>query len=532
MKNFILRLLLLFLIVTFSCTKENKNVITNSSISAAHPLASQAGKKMYEQNGNAFDAAVAAGFTLAVVEPSMSGIGGRLQAIYRNSSGKIGGVDASTQVPMNYKKMNKKYSYGYKTIGIPGLVAGILKLNESYGSLSLKKVMAPAIEFAEKGFKILPLESERQKSVKKYLLEFEGSKFHFLNSNGNSFKSGDLVIQMDLAKTFKKIANEGKKGFYEGEVARKIVSDIQSNGGILTIEDLKNYNALDSKVVKGFFNGNDIFSLNLPSFGAITIQILQIIDNLNLSNSENEWALQFDKVTSLAYKYRDFQDDLDSLSKILSYDEAKIWAKKIENNQIDIVKNTDVKTPYSWIADGHTTHLTTADKMGNVVSLTQTIGPTMGSKVATKGLGFLYAVSLGGYLGEYKPGDRSNSHISPTLFMKNGKVQLALGAAGGSRIPTAITQVAHRYLSQKKDLNTSLMLPRIYPYEDSLWIEDHDEVKSLNADLDQNEYPVKLVDEKARFGRVHAISYDSISNSWFGSADPDWEGTVEYHTDK
>jgi len=191
-----------------------------------------------------------------------------------------------------------------------------------------------------------------------------------------------------------------------------------------------------------------------------------------------------------------------------------------------------VKTPYSWIADGHTTHLTTADKMGNVVSLTQTIGPTMGSKVATKGLGFLYAVSLGGYLGEYKPGDRSNSHISPTLFMKNGKVQLALGAAGGSRIPTAITQVAHRYLSQKKDLNTSLMLPRIYPYEDSLWIEDHDEVKSLNADLDQNEYPVKLVDEKARFGRVHAISYDSISNSWFGSADPDWEGTVEYHTDK
>ena len=530
-KNFKKSLLVLFLI-SFSCTKKIENVITNSSISSAHPLASEAGKKIYEQNGNAFDAAVAAAFTLAVVEPSMSGIGGRLQAIYRTSSSKIGGVDASTQVPMNYKKMDEKYSYGYKTIGVPGVVAGLLKLHESYGSLPLKKVMNPAIEFAEKGFRILPLEAERQKNVKKYLLEFEGSKFHFLNSNGNSFKSGDLVIQVDLSTTLKKIANEGKKGFYEGEVARKIVNDIQSNGGILTIEDLKNYSALDSKVLKGFFNGNDIFSLNLPSFGAITIQILQIIDNLNFPVSENGWALQFDKVTSLAYKYRDFQDNLDSLSKILSYDEAKIWAKKIENNQIDIVKNIDEKTPYSWISDGHTTHLTTADKMGNVVSLTQTIGPTMGSKVATKGLGFLYAVSLGGYLGEYKPGDRSNSHISPTLFMKNGKVQLALGAAGGSRIPTAITQVAHRYLTQKKDLNTSLMLPRIYPYEDSLWIEDHDEVKSLNADLDQNEYPVKLVDEKARFGRVHAISYDSISNSWFGSADPDWEGTVEYHTDK
>ena len=106
---------------------------------------------------------VAAGFTLAVVEPSMSGIGGRLQAIYRTSSSKIGGVDGLTQVPINYKKMDEKYSYGYKTIGVPGVVAGLLKLHESYGSLPLKKVMNPAIEFAEKGFKILPLEAEGRK---------------------------------------------------------------------------------------------------------------------------------------------------------------------------------------------------------------------------------------------------------------------------------------------------------------------------------------------------------------------------------
>ena len=162
-KNFKKSLLVLFL-VSFSCTKRIENVITNSSISSAHPLASQAGKKIYEQNGNAFDAAVAAAFTLAVVEPSMSGIGGRLQAIYRTSSSKIGGVDASTQVPINYKKMDEKYSYGYKTIGIPGVVAGLLKLHESYGSLSLKKVMNPAIEFAEKGLEFFLL-SQRDRKV-------------------------------------------------------------------------------------------------------------------------------------------------------------------------------------------------------------------------------------------------------------------------------------------------------------------------------------------------------------------------------
>jgi gamma-glutamyltranspeptidase/glutathione hydrolase len=144
-------------------------------------------------------------------------------------------------------------------------------------------------------------------------------------------------------------------------------------------------------------------------------------------------------------------------------------AKKIEEDALQLAENTLKIIPESWTASiGHTTHLTAADDQGNVVSLTQTIGPNMGSKVASKDLGFLYAVSLGGYLGEYNPGDRLNSHISPTLFLKNGIIRLAIGAAGGSRIITAITQVAHRYLSQKNNLNKALYLPRVYPFEDTL----------------------------------------------------------------
>ena len=153
----------------------------------------------------------------------------------------------------------------------------------------------------------------------------------------------------------------------------------------------------------------------------------------------------------------------------------------------------------------------------------------MGSKVATKDLGFLYAVSLGGYLGEYKHGDRSNSHISPTLFSKDGELRLALGAAGGSRIVTAVTQVSHRYFAQKNSLDRALFLPRVYPFQDSLWIEDHEEVKTLNADIAPLLYPIKMIDQKARFGRVHAAALDTLTNSWIGAADPDWEGTVEYY---
>lgn len=116
--------------------------------------------------------------------------------------------------------------------------------------------------------------------------------------------------------------------------------------------------------------------------------------------------------------------------------------------------------------------------------------------------------------------------------MDGDQVTLAIGAAGGSRIVSAVTQVAHRYFKQKHDLNKAIFLPRVYPFEDSLWIENHEGVKQLNADFIKEDYPIKMIDQKARFGRVHAVAFDSISNSWFGAADPDWEGTVENHVSK
>ncbi|MDG2386993.1 MAG: gamma-glutamyltransferase [Flavobacteriaceae bacterium] len=516
-----------------SCQEPLSTAFKNSTIAAAHPLASQAGKKMYEQQGNAFDAAVAAGFALAVVEPSMSGIGGRLQAIYHKSSGKVGGVDASTQVPINYKPTEEKYSHGYQTIGIPGVVAGLLKLHKEHGSLPLEKVLQPAIAYAENGFKILPGEAFRQQMAKEVLQQYEGTKTHFLNAEGASFQAGDQVVQKTLASVLKKIASNGKAGFYEGEVAQKIVDDIQANGGLLTLEDLKNYEALNSEVLEGSFQGLKVFALNLPSFGAITIQILQILDHLSPPDSEEDWAVNIGEATELAYTYRKSQVNRDSLAKILSYDQAAIWANQIEKNRLNLVAENTSEMPGSWVASmGHTTHLTAADEDGNVVSLTQTVGPNMGSKVASKELGFIYAVTLGGYLGEYKPGDRSNSHISPTLFMNGDQVALAIGAAGGSRIVTAVTQVADRYLAQKHDLNHALLLPRVYPFQDSLWIEDHQEVQQLNANLDESLYPIKMISQKARFGRVHAVALDTISGTWIGAADPDWEGTVENHVSK
>src|SRR6056300_1835130 len=238
MKNKLLILSLsLFL---FSCSENTP--YSNSFISSPHPLASQVGKVIYSKGGNAFDAAVASAFTLSVVEPSMSGIGGRLQVIYKQAGGEILGIDATTQIPESFDNNDMDLpSYGYKTIGIPGVVAGLVKLHEENGVLDLQTVMQPSIDIAENGFMILPGEIKRQQYEKEKIESFEGTKMYFLNSNGESFKPGDLLIQKDLAKTLTAISKNGKKGFYEGEIAEKIANDIQSNGGFITTEDLKNY---------------------------------------------------------------------------------------------------------------------------------------------------------------------------------------------------------------------------------------------------------------------------------------------------
>ena len=181
---------ILVLIFIISCQNTNYSSYTQFDeskrgiVSSGHPLASKAGIEMMKQGGNAIDAAVASAFVLSVVEPSMSGIGGRLQSIYKTQDGIIAGVDATTQIPLNYNSENSSPdSYGYKTIGIPGVVAGLIKLHEEHGVLDLKTVMAPSIRYAEEGYRIFTGEAKRQASVKSIIESFEGTKMYFLNSN-------------------------------------------------------------------------------------------------------------------------------------------------------------------------------------------------------------------------------------------------------------------------------------------------------------------------------------------------------------
>ena len=233
---------------------------TEGVVSAAQPLATLAGEEMLEKGGNAVDAAVASAFALSVVEPSMSGLGGRLQAIVRLPNGEIHGIDATSEAPKNYKIENlPKRRYGYEVIGIPGVVAGLTKLLEEYGSLPLKTVLQPAIRYAQRGFPLMEGEARRHALAAEQMKEFEGTNQYYFKG-GKTYAAGELWIQKDLANILKTIAKGGKDAFYKGEIAQKIAADFKKNGGLLTVEDLANYRARSSKILSGNYRTQNLLS--------------------------------------------------------------------------------------------------------------------------------------------------------------------------------------------------------------------------------------------------------------------------------
>jgi|TARA_Y100000310_G_scaffold2817_1_gene3736 gamma-glutamyltranspeptidase/glutathione hydrolase len=499
----------------------------NGVVVTGHPLATNAGVEMLSRGGNAVDAAIAAAFTLAVVEPSMSGIGGRTQILIYSSETGFHGIDGTTAAPSDYDYENApKKRYGYPSIGVPGVVKGLTKALSEHGSLSRIAVMSPAIEIADKGHSLIPGEAIRLALVNEQLKEFEGSRQHFLNKDGSPLVPGEWFVQKDLAKVLKAVAIEGPDVFYSGRIAEKLVADNKANGGVLSMKAMAEYEAKDSHIVKGSYRGNELTALWMPSFGAITIEALQILESLSDDLSGNQtWGENVFHAIEAAYLDRREQKSLSDADRLTSKDWAKKRATEVHNEQVFLDWNS---LPESYTAPmGHTTHLTVVDKNGMIVSLTQTVGTIMGSKVATPGLGFVYAQTLGGYLGEVKGGDRAPSHISPIIVSKDENPILALGAAGGSRIPSSIVAVISRVIDQDQSLENAVALPRVQPTKDGVDIEftgPNGFTLSDSTYFASLGHMVTVQRQKARFGRVHAVM--KSENGWVGVADPDWEGSA------
>ena len=510
----------------------------NGVVTTAHPLATNAGIEILESGGNAMDAAVAAAFTLSVVEPSMSGIGGRAQILIYTVDKEVHGIDATTQAPAHYEFDDTAgVEYGYQTIAVPGVVKGLTDGLKDFGSLTLEQVMEPAIGYAQNGFSLLPGEAYRQESVKDILNEFAGTRQYYMNEDSTAKHAGQWIIQSDLARVLKSISEKGPDVFYKGWIAQSMVADIRENGGFLTLKSLSDYKAERSHIVDGSYRSYGLKALWLPAYGAITIEALQILEALPVNLNENRaWGRAVYHAIKSAYLDKKEQKTLDDAERFTS----KSWAKKraagtpFMNGSVNDASSKVIKDSIPRVQkdpEGHTSHLTIVDKNGMIVSLTQTIGPTMGSKVATPGLGFLYAQTMGGYLGKVEPNLRVPSHISPIIVFKNDKPFLAMGAAGGSRIPSSIVNVISRIIDHDLSLEEALNSPRVHPIEEGISLEVVDKVSWNNNDstyFSKLGYTVEMKRLPGQFGRIHAVILDTLTGEWIGCADPDWEGTSAF----
>jgi gamma-glutamyltranspeptidase/glutathione hydrolase len=552
---------------------------------AAQPLATAAGVEMLERGGNAADAAVAAAFAVSVVEPSMNSIGGRTQILVRTPDGSFHGIDATTQAPGTYDPDTAPQAgYGYPTVGVPGAVAGLTRLHSEHGTLPLATVMEPAIQYAAEGFTLLPGEAARQASATDQLRESEGASLYYLKPDGSPYEAGDHFVQSDLAMVLRLIASGGADAFYRGEIADAIAADIEGAGGHVTSSSLARYRAEDARVVRGSYRGHELVGTFTPAAGAMTIAILQIIENFDMAGADEvTWAAVVGQALALGFEAARTHRGPDAWQLLTSREWASEQAERVrlpvmaeatmgweswESATAPEVRLVHEQPeipgwsagPAAWVAadraaipsaarsaaaylpgpddQGHTTHLSTADASGMAVALTQTLGPAMGSKIATAGLGFLYAATLGGYLGRLEPRERARSNISPLMVFDDGDPMLVLGAAGGARIVSAVVQAVCRVIDQGLSLPEALAAARMHPMQGTLNSPGAESGFQMETSLDIGWSPdviaalrelgfaVQEVPRAGSFGRIHGISYDAATSTWTGAADPDWEGSA------
>jgi gamma-glutamyltranspeptidase/glutathione hydrolase len=495
---------------------------------SASPLATNVGVRVLEAGGNAIDAAVATAFVLAVVEPTMSGIGGRTQVLGRTAYGDFFGIDGMTQLPSAVPEIGgDEDAYGYETIAIPGTVAALTEVLRTHGSWSLPEVLAPAIQVARGGFPLPLGEANRIAIVIDQLREFEGSRRHFLKSDGSPYRTGELFVQTDLARTMQAIADGGADVFYRGWIADSIDADMVRNGGYVRRSDLEGYEARPALVVHGSYRGYDLVGTSLPASGATTIEALHILENFDLAGRAGgaEWAALTAQALLLSFEDRTRESPQTVVSKDWAAQRA---AEVIDPAAVPAAASREA----AWLAAAeapHTTHLSVADREGMVVALTQSVGPNMGSKVAAPGLGFVYAATMG-YLSALEPGSRPWTSQSPFIVTRNGETAYVLGAAGARRIISAIVAVMSRIVDQGLSLPDAMAAPRLHPTATTIYMEDRAEASWLAADLADLRsfgFTIEARDSPSYFARISGIAHDQQGGIYLGVADARWTGTAK-----
>ena len=504
-----------FLLVS-SCSKEVKP--NNAVVVTRHHLATDVGAEILEIGGNAVDSAVAIAFALAVVNPSAGNLGGGGFLLYYNADeNKTYALDYRERAPIAANEnmfldadgnVIKNLSLNsYLAAGIPGTVKGMFTIHELFGSKSMDDLISPSVKLASEGFRLSDFQANNFNKYRKKFSNGSDSESIFINADDKDFSAGDVFTQTDLAESLRLIKDKGQKVFYEGEIAEKIVSDFSDNGGLITSQDLQDYEVYFKEPICGDYKQYNVCSMPLPSSGGIAIiQMLNIIENFDLKNySHNslDYIKLLTKVMSFAYADRsEYLGDENFFDvpkeKLISKKYAAEISKKIKSGE----KITVEPGIYFYEGD-QTTHFSVIDFDGNVVSNTYTLNTAYGSGIVAKGTGILMNNEMDDF--SIKPGtpnaygligSEANkieakksplSSMSPTIIFENSKPVLITGSQGGSMIINTVLQEILNVLEFDLKLSESNKKNRIhYQWKpDVLFYEDLDEklIEILEKDL-------------------------------------------------
>jgi len=464
----------------------------NPTVVSARKEASEIGVEIMKKGGNAYDAMIAVHLALAVVHPTAGNIGGGGFFVYYNSDGSSGSLDFREMAPgkafkdmyldKNGNVIPDMSTLGGAAVGVPGSISAIFEIHSKFGTLPIEDLFQPAIKLAQEGFIV----TENQSS------SLSGKLDDFIKINGKNslyskrYYKGDTIKNTKFAETLSKISKNGSKAFYEGEIAEMIIDEVMESGGIMTIEDLKNYKSIwrDPLIFK--YKDLDIISMSLPSSGGILLgQMLKAIEDYDISryghNSLNAIQLMVE-VERRAYADRShFMGDPDFMNlPVYELIDKKYIQDRMNNFSWDIA------TPSSEIKHGNviinesdeTTHYSIIDKYGNAVSVTTTLNNSYGSKVYVEDGGFFlnnemddfsskpghpnFYGLIGSEANSIQPKKRMLSSMTPTIVLKDNKPSLIVGTPGGATIITSVFQTILNVYEFNMNVQDAVNAPRFH----------------------------------------------------------------------
>lgn len=526
-------------------------VSTRGMVATSHFLASEVAREVLANGGNAVDAAVTAGFALAVTQPRSGNIGGGgFMLISDENSDEVIAIDYREKAPKaayetmfqddNGDAVAELSRYTHNAAGVPGTVAGLALALERYGTMSLAETLAPAIKLAEEGFAVPQRFVDGIDSASERFEPWEASRAKFFKEDGSRYQVGDIYRQPDLAATLKRIAEQGPREFYEGETAELIAAEMGRHDGLMTLEDLASYEATVRDPVHGSYRGHDVYAMSPPSSGgAHIVQILNILEDDDIGelgfNSARTIHLMAEAMKRAYADRSQYLGDTDFVEVPLAGLTSEEYAAELRS---DIA--ADQATPSADIAPGNplpyesneTTHFSIADGNGLAVSNTYTINFSYGSGIVVDGAGFLlnnemddfsakpgvpnaYGL-IGGEANKIEPEKRMLSSMTPTIVKRDGKNYLITGSPGGSRIITTTLQVLMNVIDHDMNIQAAVSMPRIHHQ----WLPDEIRIEQgVSPDtLDLLESMGHTVNQQEAMGAAQSILIED--GVFYGGADP------------